>query len=165
MASLVANETFFHALLPSTCRNLTGTVNHCSGTSRLKQVKMEALVAIGLAGNVLQFVEFAGSLISETIKIKRSGIPSSIPHLKRLTDDLTKQASHVHKCLATNTNTESIAQEDQVCATTLSQASSLMPQSISSTSPAMCQTWYCKMLKNIESLLGLNKFWQKLLGR
>ncbi|KAF2472567.1 uncharacterized protein BDR25DRAFT_197492, partial [Lindgomyces ingoldianus] len=38
---------------------------------------MEALVAIGLAGNVVQFVQFAGKLISEAESMRKNGSPKT----------------------------------------------------------------------------------------
>jgi hypothetical protein len=73
---------------------------------------MEALVAVGLAGNVVQFVQFTGELISETNSIRRTGSPSSLPDLRRLSEDLIQQADTIHKCL--KASNASLAQEDQV---------------------------------------------------
>lgn len=73
---------------------------------------MEALLAVGLAGNVVQFAQFAGKLISETNSIRRTGSPSSLPGLRSLAENLTKQADTIHKCLKAGNAT--LAQEDQV---------------------------------------------------
>jgi len=75
---------------------------------------MEALVAVGLAGNVVQFVQFAGKLVSETNTIRRTGNPSSIPGLRILTDTLTKQAASIRKCLSASANSAPLSQEEQV---------------------------------------------------
>ncbi|TAQ87101.1 hypothetical protein B7494_g4578 [Chlorociboria aeruginascens] len=53
---------------------------------------LEALVAVSLAGNVVQFLQYAGELISQTKAIRRSGGPSSLPDLRKLTESLSKQA-------------------------------------------------------------------------
>jgi len=53
---------------------------------------MEALLAVGLAGNVAQFVQFAGKLISEAHSMKKNGSPKSISELKHLSETLTTQA-------------------------------------------------------------------------
>jgi hypothetical protein len=42
---------------------------------------MEALVAIGLAGNIVQFIQFASQVVSEAREIYRSGIDGSAEHL------------------------------------------------------------------------------------
>ncbi|KAF2787192.1 hypothetical protein K505DRAFT_288372, partial [Melanomma pulvis-pyrius CBS 109.77] len=74
---------------------------------------MEALVAIGLAGNVVQFVQFAGKLISEAKSIRETGSPRSLPGLKSLVDSLVKQAEVTHKCLVAKADTARLTQEDQ----------------------------------------------------
>ncbi len=53
---------------------------------------MEALVAVGLAGNVMQFVQFSSKLISIAAEIKKKGGPSSLPELQTLSKSLTQQA-------------------------------------------------------------------------
>jgi len=73
---------------------------------------MEALVAVGLAGNVAQFVQFAGTVISEANSIRRTGSPSSLPNLRNLTDSLTRQAKSIHRCLKAGNAT--LTREDQV---------------------------------------------------
>lgn len=73
---------------------------------------MEALVAVGLAGNVVQFVQFSGKLISETIAIRKDETPSSLPNLKNLSEILTKQAGIIRARLKASNAT--LAQEDQV---------------------------------------------------
>ena len=73
---------------------------------------MEALVAFGLAGNVVQFVQFAGKIISEIDSIRRTGSPSSLPDLRSLAENLTKQSDTIHKCLKGNTS--QVSQEDEV---------------------------------------------------
>lgn len=56
---------------------------------------MEALLAVCLAGNVVQFVQLAGKLISETNAIRKTGNPSSLQDLQNLSESLTKQAGAV----------------------------------------------------------------------
>lgn len=73
---------------------------------------MEALVAIGLAGNVAQFVQFAGKLISEAESIRKTGSPASLPELKNLTESLTKQSESINNCLRSNVST--LSGEEQV---------------------------------------------------
>lgn len=73
---------------------------------------MEALVAVGLAGNVVQFVQTAGQLISQTITIKQTGGPSSLPELRNLVQTLTKQAGMIKTRLGANSASHS--EEDKV---------------------------------------------------
>ncbi|KAF4624989.1 hypothetical protein G7Y89_g13181 [Cudoniella acicularis] len=60
---------------------------------------LEALVAFGLAGNIVQFVQYAGELISQANDIRKKGGPSSLHDLRKLTDTLTKQASIIQSHL------------------------------------------------------------------
>jgi hypothetical protein len=57
---------------------------------------MEAIVAVGLAGNVVQFVQFAGVLLAEMKSIHATGSPRSLPSLLDRTNDLSKQAGIIH---------------------------------------------------------------------
>lgn len=75
---------------------------------------MEALLAVGLAGNVVQFVQFAGKFVSEVKSIRETGSPRSLPALKQLVDSLVKQAEVIHKCLTAKADTARLSQEDQV---------------------------------------------------
>jgi hypothetical protein len=52
---------------------------------------MEALVAVGFAGNVAQFVQFSAQLISLAKKIKKKGAPLSLLDLLKVTEILTQQ--------------------------------------------------------------------------
>jgi hypothetical protein len=54
---------------------------------------MEALIAVGLAGNVVQFLQGAGTLIAEANAIRISGSPSSLPHLQSLSKTLIDQTA------------------------------------------------------------------------
>jgi hypothetical protein len=73
---------------------------------------MEALVAIGLAGNVVQFASSAGALIKEANSIRKMGSPSSLPKLKTQSEDLTSQAAVLRTRLKAYGAT--LAEEDQV---------------------------------------------------
>lgn len=75
---------------------------------------MEALIAVGLAGNVVQFAQFAGKLVSEAKSIHDTGSPRSLPALRSLVDGLTQQAEVIHKCLSVRSGVTQISQEDQV---------------------------------------------------
>jgi hypothetical protein len=73
---------------------------------------MEALVAVGLAGNVVQFASSAGTLIKEANLIRKSGSPSSLPKLKEISESLTSQAAALQKRLKASSAT--LTEEDQV---------------------------------------------------
>ncbi|KAE8440344.1 hypothetical protein EG329_008460 [Mollisiaceae sp. DMI_Dod_QoI] len=72
---------------------------------------LEALVAIGLAGNVIQFVQYAGEMISQAKAIRKSGSPSSLPDLRKLTESLTKQAYIIEGHLEALNASQSITNE------------------------------------------------------
>lgn len=78
---------------------------------------MEAIVAVGLAGNVVQFIQFAAQLISEAKTIREKGEPSSLPCLESLSKSLVSLASDIKTRLQASSAT--LAQEDQVCASIL----------------------------------------------
>lgn len=63
---------------------------------------MEALVAIGLAGNVVQFVQFAGSIISKAAEIRSQGSLSSIKELQKDTKGVNQQAQMIKAHLASH---------------------------------------------------------------
>lgn len=73
---------------------------------------MEALVAVSLSGAVVQFVQFAGKLIEDANSIKDNGTTSSIPDLRKLAEDLTKQADDFRKHL--RGNNAALRQDDEV---------------------------------------------------
>lgn len=54
---------------------------------------MEALVALGFAGNVVQFIQGAGALIVLAYEIRDTGNPRSIPELTTLSDTLIGHAA------------------------------------------------------------------------
>jgi hypothetical protein len=76
---------------------------------------MEALVAVGLAGNVVQFLQGAGTLISVAKAMRRGGKMDreSLPDIYKLSEMLMNHAavlkSRLKACSAT------LAEEDQVC--------------------------------------------------
>jgi hypothetical protein len=73
---------------------------------------MEALVAIGLAGNVVQFVQGARDLISIVTAVRATGKPPSIPDLLKISEQLTGQANFLSRHLKASNAT--LAEEDQV---------------------------------------------------
>jgi hypothetical protein len=74
---------------------------------------MEALVAIGLGGNVVQFVQFSGQLISLAKEIKKKGAPSSLVDLRKVAQNLIQQTRIIVTRL--KANTAILEQEEQVC--------------------------------------------------
>lgn len=73
---------------------------------------MEALVAIGLAGNVVQFVQFSAQLISIAKDIRKNGSPSDLSDLKELTQSLVQQTQVIATRLKANAAT--LEAEEQV---------------------------------------------------
>ncbi|KAF2106175.1 hypothetical protein BDV96DRAFT_654889 [Lophiotrema nucula] len=72
---------------------------------------MEALVAVGLAGNIVQFVQFSGNLISEAKAMKRAGSHTSLSRLKELSETLTRQAKIIKWLLDIATQCENAGDE------------------------------------------------------
>lgn len=73
---------------------------------------MEALVAVGLAGNVVQFVQFSSQLISLAKEIKKKGAPPSLVAVRSLTQNLMTQTQVIITRLKANVAT--LEQEEQV---------------------------------------------------
>lgn len=74
---------------------------------------MEALIAVGLAGNIVQFVQFSGQLLSLANEIKKKGAASSLLGLRKVAQNLTLQTRSIVTQLKANTAT--LEQEEQVC--------------------------------------------------
>lgn len=78
---------------------------------------MEALAALSIAGNVVQFLQFSGQLISEACVIKRMGSPSSAPELRKHAEDLTKLAGEFKTRLDARKQVGELNQEEKVSGT------------------------------------------------
>jgi hypothetical protein len=85
---------------------------------------MEAVVAVGLAGNVVQFISFAGTLIAETKSLHDIGSPRSLPGILDRINDLTRQAEIIHDRLRASHGPTPVPTEDKV-----SHAHSEVPES------------------------------------
>ncbi|KAF1999638.1 hypothetical protein P154DRAFT_563928 [Amniculicola lignicola CBS 123094] len=72
---------------------------------------MEALLAVGLAGNVVQFLQFASKIAAKANVIRKKGQPSSIPQWKQSTQQLARQAEVITDRLRASTTV--LSQEDQ----------------------------------------------------
>lgn len=70
-------------------------------------------MAVGLAGNFVQFVQFAGQLVSLAKEIKKKSAPSSLLELRKVAQDLTQQTRVIVAWLKANTAT--LEEEEQVC--------------------------------------------------
>jgi hypothetical protein len=73
---------------------------------------MEALVAVGLAGNVVQFVQGAGSLIALSAQIRKTNQPKCLPDLRNIAGALMDGAALLRSRL--KAYSASLAEEDQV---------------------------------------------------
>jgi hypothetical protein len=73
---------------------------------------METLAAVGLAGNIVQFVQVAGQLISEANAIRKNGSPSSLAHLRDSSESLVRQAEMIKTGL--KSKPAPFGREDQV---------------------------------------------------
>lgn len=69
-------------------------------------------MALGVAGNVVQFVQFAGQLISEVNQIRKEGSPKSLQTLHQISKNVTKQAEVIEARLTAQIH--NLNQEDQV---------------------------------------------------
>jgi hypothetical protein len=84
-------------------------------------VRMEALAAVSLAGNVMQFLHFSSKVISEARTIEKNGGPSSIADLQRFASNSTKQAGIIRSRLQASIYTRPLSEENQVWASRMSQ--------------------------------------------
>ena len=75
---------------------------------------MEALAAVSLAGNVIQFVDFSSKVISEARSIERNGDLSSITDLQRYVSNSTKQAGIIRSRLQASTYARPLSEDNQV---------------------------------------------------
>ncbi|TGO19000.1 hypothetical protein BTUL_0006g00330 [Botrytis tulipae] len=75
---------------------------------------MEALAALSLAGNVMQFVDFSSKIISEARAIEKNGESSSIADLQRFALNYTKHASIIKSRLQASNDTRPLSEENQV---------------------------------------------------
>lgn len=73
---------------------------------------MEALVAVGLAGNVVQFALCLGTLINEAKAIKKTGDTEDLPVIRRHTQLVVDQSVALKMRL--NASRATLAEEDQV---------------------------------------------------
>jgi hypothetical protein len=69
---------------------------------------------ISLAGNVVQFVQISGQLILEAAAIKRNGEPSSLPQLRNLAANATRQAGVIKSRLQASGAEQALTEENQV---------------------------------------------------
>jgi len=84
-------------------------------------VRMEALAAVSLAGNVMQFVDFSSKIISEARAIEKNGESSSIADLQRFASNSTKHAGIIRSRLQASSYTRPLSEENQVRASRISQ--------------------------------------------
>ncbi|KAF7890490.1 hypothetical protein EAF00_008805 [Botryotinia globosa] len=75
---------------------------------------MEALAALRLAGNVMQFVDFSSKIISEARAIEKNGESSSIADLQRFALNCTKYAIIIRSRLQASNYTRPLSEENQV---------------------------------------------------
>lgn len=73
---------------------------------------MEALIAVGLAGNVVQFVLCLGTLAKEAKSINDTGSTEEVPAIKVSTQHVINQAMSLKARMKAFTAT--LAEEDQV---------------------------------------------------
>jgi hypothetical protein len=134
------------ALLPdiftTALRRLLGFLSQISATV---YYKMEALSALGLAGNVVQFTDFAGTLLSEFKSIRKTGLPDSLPNLLKSVAQINAQIDTIHACLLLDLERSGgtkLRKEDQV--SILQTSYTIAPTHIVPTEPREC----CHELQN-----------------
>jgi hypothetical protein len=76
---------------------------------------MEALVAFGLAANIVQFVDFGFELFSQANEIKRSGSVSQHVDLDRVTRSLDLVSHKVKEGLREHDESLCLTPLDQAC--------------------------------------------------
>ncbi|KAF7936941.1 hypothetical protein BELL_0098g00040 [Botrytis elliptica] len=74
---------------------------------------MEALAALSLAGNVMQFVDFSSKIISEARAIEKNGESSSIADLQRFALSSTKHARIIRSRLQASSYIRPLSEENQ----------------------------------------------------
>ncbi|TGO50107.1 hypothetical protein BOTNAR_0406g00090 [Botryotinia narcissicola] len=74
---------------------------------------MEALAALSLAGNVMQFIDFSSKIISEARAIEKNGESSSIADLQRFALNCTKHASIIRSRLQASNYTRPLSEDNQ----------------------------------------------------
>ena len=99
-------------LLPSERKCRKPSTTTIPSAILFRAAMLEALIAVGLAGNVVQFVQFASKLVLEAEGIRKNGNPSSLPALRKLTEDLMVQATVIINSLKSSNAT--LVPEDQV---------------------------------------------------
>ncbi|TGO30250.1 hypothetical protein BPAE_0007g01320 [Botrytis paeoniae] len=74
---------------------------------------MEALAALSLVGNVMQFVDFSSKIISEARAIEKNGESSSIADLQRFALSSTKHARIIRSRLQASSYIRPLSEENQ----------------------------------------------------
>lgn len=83
-------------------------------------------MAVGLAGNVLQFVQSASTVIALTREIRKTGASSALEDFKRRTKALAQQTTTIRDHLETGSTEENRLPEDQVSSVSTSENSVLI---------------------------------------
>lgn len=75
---------------------------------------LEALVTLGLVGNVIQLIQYSSDLLKQSLEIRRSGAPPPLLELKHITTSSIQQAEAIRAQLASQPLTKPLSEEDQV---------------------------------------------------
>ena len=76
---------------------------------------LEALLALGLAGNVIQLVDFGSKLVARGREIHKSGSLNEIEELRRVAIDSIQQVDRIKDSLIQSAaSTGSLSKEEQV---------------------------------------------------
>ncbi len=96
---------------------------------------LDPLSAIGLAGNIVQFVDFGLDILTEATEIRRKGSSVKVAHLQKVTSDLVQIATSLRKPAGPGPDVSSGLQEEEEVHSSMahaevSAADTLMPGSM-----------------------------------
>lgn len=77
---------------------------------------MDPLSALSLSGNIVQFLEFAANLFSETKQVLDNGSTLSSIHLRRVAKEAEDMSQSLAKQLSRSAIAESASSDETVCA-------------------------------------------------
>ena len=77
---------------------------------------LDPLTALGLAGNVIQIVQFTGQLATQAREIRSTGSSRVLRDVRTITYDLLKQIETTKKIFGADDSEQTVRnEEDQVC--------------------------------------------------
>jgi hypothetical protein len=126
---------------------------------------MDPFTAVSLAGNVVQFVDFCGNLVSKSIEIYQSheGAPRNIINIEIATKDLAQLSNKVRNSIAIATADDGL---ERLCQSCIAVADELMqtlgkikansnPQKWLSFRKALRSVWSKEKIRELEHRLAM----------